>query len=1039
MLRWTRLALVLTLGPAPLALTHATEAPVFSLDLDDSATALGADGGEVAPLQSSDLAFVPGIAGQALKADGATLTYPASVVPADRGSLEIWAAPLQAGLGGGWYFLSGDATDWGPDGVPRLWMWEGRPRFDVDGGGRLICGPLPPGVTWQEGSWHQFVGTWDRTGKVELYVDGRPVVRQSVTPWDAPSREAFRIGSGIGIEGGGVLPAHALIDQVRMYDRVLSAHEIRAHFLQAGISRLAVRLDQSLLLQPPDRLPIGVENVGGGAWQGRLHWTAGSRSGDIEVSLEPGQTATALAEEPLPPDTTGEVTLELQWSEGLGGTVARSEKLSAYIPPPLPPPPTSAPDWRLVRTVNCIDEAPVAEVGTSVTARGPAGSYREAASGCYERFAYCFKLSGPDRLLRLTIEHPDDKKRCTMVSYSIPHFVPVGIAGSEQQVLGHGILSGGILPLQNAMVQRQYVFPCVSDEVAIIIETGTTGQPAAAATLKLEEAEGRYGPTGAPPALGANTHRSAGLYWEDPVLGQTFGWTGAEYARWDETVTRAMDYLAWTGQDLLVYPTVWYNGPIYESRFERGTWPSGARYHPAQYPRLLALRCAQRGVRFVPTYTIWRLPSLSDWVRTQDEVIAGVPSVNTVTREGRVLTDANWGSPPLLNAQHPRVQQALLDLIDEHVALCGDLPSFAGVGFALWPSSPMQAGAKLLTSYDDWSVTEFCKATGATPPGDPLSAERFRQRADWILSDPQRKKAWVRWRCESMTRFYGQVADHLAAAGPNAKLRLMIQQPYPERDGDPAEQLLEQGLDLRTLATDPRIILDRWLNQTTHRSAEKDGQDPATIYYDQAELSPRFQLPFHGLPNPSATIHQQYFESHPVFWNPDAPKLQFPTPWEVEAYGRACQPTPWGRSFLRHHCRSLMLFDAQWIAIGGFSLGTMGAEDEVSEFCRAFRALPLMPFEDLGCTGAVMVRAASAEGARWLYAVNFTDHVADLSLKVTDGVLRDAVTGEATPDPGGAKLSLRPYELRVWRGDKATSVTLAQPSLPPEREAWEEQ
>ncbi len=1016
----------------------AAEEPVFYAGFDGSAVALGPGGVQISPLQGENLPYAPGMRGQAFRAEGATLVYPASVVPADRGSLEIWIAPLPEALGGGWYFFSGDATQWGPDGVPRLWMYEGAPRFDEDSGGRLISASLPSGVNWQEGTWHQFVGTWDRAGNVALYVDGRLVARKSVAPWAAPSREGFRIGSGIAIEGGGVLPAHALVDEVRIYDRILSAEEVRSRFLAAGIPQLAVRLDGGLLSRPPEQLPILVENVGGGAWRGKLSWKAGEQSGELELSLEPGEAETALVQAIAAADAVGEMALQVWWREGLGAGVARSEQLALYVPPPLPPPSTDASDWRPVRSVRCAEEAPVTEVGTSSPAEGPAGRYREAGGNCYDRFAYCFKLSGSGRLLRLTVEHPDDKKRCTMLSYSIPRFQPVGIAGSEQQVLGHGILSGGLQSLSGQMIRRQYVFPCESDEVAIIVETGTTGQPAAAATLELEEADGRYGPAGAAPALGATTHRRCGLYWEDPVLSQTFGWAGTDYAPWDAALGRAMDYLAWTGQDFLVYPTVWYHGPIYQSAVEQGTWPSGGRYHPAQYPRLIALRCAQRGVTFVPTYTIWRLPSLAEWVRTPEEVIAGVPSVNTVTSDGRVLTDTNWGSPPLLNAQHPRVQQALLDLLDEHVAMCGDVESFGGVGFALWPSSPMQAGANLLTSYDDFSVEQFATSIGATPPGEPTSAERFRQRAQWILGDPERKAAWVRRRCESMTRFYREAAEHLAAAGPNAKLRLMIQQPYPERGGDPAQQLLEQGIDLRALSADPRIVLDRWLNQTAHRSCEKDGYDPASIYYDQAELSTGFQLPFRDLPNPSATIHQQYFESHAVLGNPQAPKLQFPAPWEVEAYGRACQPTPWGRGFLRHHARSLLLFDAQWIAIGGFSLGTMGAEAEAAGFCRAFRALPRAPFEDLGCTGAVMVRTATAEGQRWAYAVNFTDRAADLALAVTGDGLRDAATGEPTGEDGALKVSLRPYELRVWRMDEAGSLALAQRNLPPEPEAWEE-
>ncbi|NLC55426.1 MAG: hypothetical protein GX774_01135 [Armatimonadetes bacterium] len=1019
---------LLTGGPA-----HA-QAPVFTAEFDGDLAARGVGGQTIRPLRAEAPAFAEGRSGQALRADAGCVTYPASVVPRDAGTLEVWVSPLASGTGNGWYFYSGDASEWGPEGVPRLWLWEGRPRFDVDGGERLICGGLPPGVAWVPGSWHQLVGTWDRQGAVALYVDGRLVTRKGVASWEPKPCQGFVIGAGRGLDHQSLLQGNALIDRVRLYDRVLPPEAIRARWREMGIPMLSVSLRRTLV-RAGEALPVRVENVGGGRWQGELRWAGASARGRRTLAAAPGKAvAVALAGAT---GARGEVALTVQWSEGHRGRVQRTEKLQAYVPPRLPPPPARGPQWRLVRVVDCAREAPVSEVGRSAVVAGPAGRYREAGPRCYDRYAYVFSLSGRDRLLRLTVTHPDDRKRCTMLSHSIPDFQPLEVAGWEQQVLGHGLLSGGRLPLTRRMVTRQYLFPCPSDRVAIIVETGTTGQNAAVGTLKLEEAEPVYGPPAAAPALGARQHRYAGLYWEDPVLAQDFGWTGTGYSRWDAILRRAMDYLAWTGQRLLVYPTVWYSGPVYQSRVEPGTWPYGARHHPSEYPRLMALRCAERGIRFVPTFTIWRLPSLAPWIRTLAEVIAGKPSVNTVNRAGEVITDTNWGSPPLLNAQHPRVQKAILDLVDEHVALCGDLPSFDGIGFALWASSPMHVGAGLVTSYDDWTVTQFARHLGQTPPGEAGSAARFRQRADWILGDPKRRAAWVRWRCEQMTRFYVEVARRLRKAGPHAKLRLIILEPSPGAEVDPARELREQGLDLEALARVFGIIIERWLNQTAHRSLEKDGHDPADIVYDQVELTPRFQRPLRGLPRPAATIHQQYFESHAVLnaeWGKDAPKLELPPPWTIEAAGRACQPVPWGRHFLRHHARSLALFDAQWIAIGGFSLGTAGAETEVREFARAFQALPRVPFTDLGCTGPVMVRTALAEGARWLYAVNLTDRPARLSLKVAakGAGVRDAVTGRPVPVTAGRLTrTLAPYALHVLRASRETRFALSQPTRPP--------
>ncbi len=518
--------------------------PVFQADFESTATATAADGTRIEPLKAEAVSFAEGVSGRALDATTSLVIYPGRVVPGERGTLEIWLAPLAAGTGKGWYFFSGDASEWGPDGVPRLWMYEGNPRFDVDGGGRLISAALPPGVLWAPGSWHQFVGTWDCKGKVELYVDGRLLVEKAVPAWKPADREGFSIGSGRHIDNHRVLFGNVLIDRVRIYDRVLPAESIRARFLEMGISAIALTLPQTLLDRSADDVRLIVENVGGATWKGRFSWSGGKRSGTIAAGVEPGQSSEVVVRGAFDPDLTGELKLDVKWREGIRQSTQRREELALYVAPPLGPPPTQAPVWRLVRRVNCAKEAPVSEVGTSSVVDGPAGRYREAGPQCYDRFAYVFALSGRDRLLQLTVEHPDDAKRCTMLSHSIPDFQPNWVGGTEQQVLGHGILSGGFIPLTGKPVVRQYVFPCPSDRVAIIVETGTTGQNAAAITLTLEEAEPAYGPPCPPPALGAKDHRHAGLYWEDPVIGQNFGWTGREYARWDTSLCRAMDYLA---------------------------------------------------------------------------------------------------------------------------------------------------------------------------------------------------------------------------------------------------------------------------------------------------------------------------------------------------------------------------------------------------------------------------------------------------------------------------------------------------------------
>ncbi len=176
----------------------APAAVVFDFRVTDRPVAVGADGRELAPLTAGNLNIRPeaGLHGGALQCDRGLLVYPGGVVPAERGTVEAWVAPLESGTGNGFYFFTGDADEWGPEGMPRLWFWEGRPRFDVDPGPRLIAERLPAGSAWRPGLWTHLAATYDRSGMVELYVNGRLLTRKSVTPWTPSPGRGMETDSG---------------------------------------------------------------------------------------------------------------------------------------------------------------------------------------------------------------------------------------------------------------------------------------------------------------------------------------------------------------------------------------------------------------------------------------------------------------------------------------------------------------------------------------------------------------------------------------------------------------------------------------------------------------------------------------------------------------------------------------------------------------------------------------------------------------------------------------------------------------------------
>ena len=127
----------------PMLAVAAAPDVVFRTDFEGAPSGLDRTGRVVKPIRTERIAFAKGLTGQALVADTARVVYPADVIPGDAGTVEIVVSPLKNGLGKNWMAFCGDAESWGPVGVPKLWRWNGAPRFDLDGGAKSVCAGIP--------------------------------------------------------------------------------------------------------------------------------------------------------------------------------------------------------------------------------------------------------------------------------------------------------------------------------------------------------------------------------------------------------------------------------------------------------------------------------------------------------------------------------------------------------------------------------------------------------------------------------------------------------------------------------------------------------------------------------------------------------------------------------------------------------------------------------------------------------------------------------------------------------------------------------
>ncbi len=111
----------------------------------------------------------------------------------------------------------------------------GADRFELslrDASGAQVTAAAPLAGAWHPGAWNHVAATWDRAGRLALYLDGRMVgaARGAWTATPAPpemlAKQRITIGNLGGSAGAGAAGLDGEIDEVRLYSRAMAAGEI---------------------------------------------------------------------------------------------------------------------------------------------------------------------------------------------------------------------------------------------------------------------------------------------------------------------------------------------------------------------------------------------------------------------------------------------------------------------------------------------------------------------------------------------------------------------------------------------------------------------------------------------------------------------------------------------------------------------------------------------------------------------------------------------------------------------------------------------
>ncbi|NOY80163.1 MAG: hypothetical protein GXP31_04065 [Kiritimatiellaeota bacterium] len=836
---------------------------------------------------------------------------------------------------------------------------------------------------------------------------------------------------------------HGTLDEVRIWGRALAADTLRAAatehraaiLQQLGPERTLYAYPIRAVLPPARDVPftVGVFNGARTTFAGPARIEVKSTGADagagavdrrMALRIDPGKLRVIQ----VPGDRFAPGTYTLRLTVGNW----RPSDISVYV---MPPATRADADELKLRPVLVRDlTQPLGpdvflDDGSSRIVQTPVGAYREAGPKKFSRFAVRLPLRRTGLHL-VRVRYPDDKPRTCEIAAWSP-------APADRYNCHSGYFTDADTPLSHRVQTFEFIMWARDVRQVLVFTTWLDNRPAAAASVAVFEIDGRL--PARPAALGPS-RRWIGQYWEDAQpLSRCFGGTYPEYADFDRMTRNLCDYLDFTGQNLVMHPLVWYEGPIYNSLVESRGGKGGFYFPTDGWVDILLERFEQRGFKFFGLFNVQQLPSLvRDMNADLARVRAGDPTFNTVSGANEVFAKTWHHRLPMFNALHPVVQARVLALVREIAGRYGKSSAFGGVGFHLTLASLLQPGS-IEVSYDDWTVAEFEKDTGVHVPIPVRAPDRFGQRRNWIQEHAADK--WVAWRCRRTADFYGRVASALREKRADLKLVVTLLEPPmsiidPQREawrsGTPQVELSRAaGIDPQLLARIPNLVIQKRMGPSAKMKRLTFGLDRArwgaaaapTLESVQAirtmDLDPRLTAEYRTTPEFGVFLYNRYFESdvgrkHPMTCD-----------WYGGIGWRATAVVPAGSQFMEYYARAMCLFDPELLAVGGFTNGTVGHEADVERFARVFRSLPSGRWNTVAGSGetadAPVVRTCTRDGLLWIYAVNPDRRARRIALP--PGVDLAPIGDSPRPKDEARRrtVTLAPYGLAAWTGRAATA------------------
>jgi len=747
---------------------------------------------------------------------------------------------------------------------------------------------------------------------------------------------------------------------------------------------------------------------------------------------------------------------------------------------------------KLICRIDCCENLPPEKYfqhGDVRIVESPIGKYREAEGKPLSRFGFRFSIEHAGKPHLVVVRYPDDKRRMMCMMEGTCYDLTEGVFTDFNQ------------PLTGKMQEIRRIYWPRWTDCSIVFMTWSNGEPAAAAQIEVYELENL--PAMDPPSsAGSTPRRSIGIAFEDPCgKGMSLGALTPE-----DWQNRMIQYMHYTGQNLLLYPLVWYHGPHYPSDIEPSqdlggvVAPDRKNYgfstmHPAEWISPMLKQFEKENLQFIAGATLLRLGSLMKEMNIDlPSIQAGTETYNNMRADDKVQDGTqDWTTPynllnpemdpfskqttwaygertgtcskaPMFNPIHPKVQNAIVNLVRELAQKYGSSPAFRGVAINMWHTTICWFGTSEI-GYDDYTVNLFSRETGIEIPVDAKAPDRFSKRYAFLMKN--HRDRWLDWRCAKVADLFRAMRDAMVSIRTDLKLNVnlwtetTVSHLLGNPDG-PEFQLYSRkstydiyrdgGFDAKLLQNEPGIAVDYVFVPARDRdcwgtSGVEMPLEKLCMFRDHDFLDEITLIALKETNSPGAWIFDSWVEA---WGTPAGSACEKDDPWvkqvsecwhvPPERVGhnnckypedgfwwdwqfRITPTFPSGAHYMEHYAHAIAELDAFKITRGGLFLHS-GHSEMIRPFARAYRALPAKKFETVGTTtDPVAVRTLLCDNQRYLYLVNreYYPVTVVLNLKNKTGKATDLSTSQSVQAKDRWTVTLSPYQLSSF-------------SLPPEAE-----